>query len=121
MANRNNSIKETPAAILGKNPAAFHRYDNWLMPETQNNRDAQFAAAVLDVSRGAKAIAGILASHLVDLEAIHDGDSNSRPLLSAGDTEALARLAFFSLSTLHEMAVDQVDRFNTASMEGTTK
>ena len=117
MANHNSSSNAIPTAILIENPVPSHQYDNWLIPATNNNRDAQFASIVLDVSRGAKAIASILTAHFIDLQAIHDGDQTTKPLLSAGDTEALARLAVFSLSTLHEMAVNQVDHFNAASDE----
>lgn len=115
MANRNNISKATPSAILGKTPVPCHQYDNWLLPEISKNRDAVFAASVLDVSRGTKAIASILTTHLIDLQAIHDGDTASRTLLNVGDTEALARLAVFSLSKLHEMAVDHVDHLNAGA------
>jgi hypothetical protein len=117
MANRNSISKETPSAILVKNPVPCHQYDNWLIPRANSNRNAQFASTVLDISRGAKAIAGILAIHLTDLQAIQDGCATIKPLMSAGDTEALARLAVFSLGQLHEMAVNQVDHFNTANDE----
>jgi hypothetical protein len=121
MANHNSSSKEIPSAILVENPVPCHRYDNWLIPEANSNRNAHFASTVVDVSRGAKAIAGILAAHLVDLEAIRDGCKTTRLLFSANDTEALARLAVFSLSQLHEIAVDQVDSFNADSGEGASK
>lgn len=121
MANSNSSSNARCPAILVENPVPCHRYDNWLIPRANSNLDAHFASTVVDVSRGAKAIVGILATHLVDLGAIHDGCKTTRPLLGANDTEALARLAFFSLSKLHEMAVDQVDGFNADSGEETTK
>jgi len=109
------SSKATGAATLGKKPVPCHQYDNWLMPSAGANADALFASRVIDVSRGAKTIASILASHLVDLEATADGDDTTKPLLSPSDTDALARLAVFSLQQLHDMAVNQVDRLNTAS------
>lgn len=120
MANTNSISKAIPAARLVKNPVPCHQYDNWLVPTADNNRNALFASTVLDVSRGAKAIAGILAVHLTDLQAIQDGCRTIKPLMSPGDTEALARMVVFSLGQLHEMAVNQVDQFNAANSEGAT-
>lgn len=117
----NSSTKETLSAILVENPVPFHNYDNWLIPAANRNRDAQFASTVLDISRGTKAIAKLLAVHLIDLKAIQDGCRTVKPLMGEADTEALARLAVFSLGQLHEMAVEQVDRFNTAHDDGAAK
>lgn len=120
MANLNSNSKAIPPAILVETPVPCHQYDNWLIPEAGNNRNALFASAVLDISRGAKTIAGILAVHLTDLQAIHDGCRTIKPLMSVGDTEAIARLAVCSLGMLHEMAVNQVDHFNAPDDKGAT-
>lgn len=120
MANHDSSSKAIPAAILGKNPVPCHRYDDWLIAAASTNPHAQFASAALDISRGAEAITSILTTHIIDLQAIHGGCKTSRTLLSARDTEALARLAVLSLNMLHEMAVEQVDQFNAADGEEAT-
>jgi hypothetical protein len=113
------SSNATPGAILGKIPVPCHSYDDWLMPSARNDKDAQFASTVIDVARGARAIASIMAQHLVDLNAIAGGAGESvRPLLSETDMECLARLAVFSLDQLQEIASNQVDRFNTLAEKG---
>lgn len=95
-------------------PEPYHQYDNWLVPQAENNPDGLFASQVLDISRGAGVIVRILAAHLLDLNVIASGGGDStHTLLSENDTEALARLAAFSLSQLHEMATDHVDRLNS--------
>lgn len=90
-----------------------HKHDNWLVPAAAANRDAQFASAVVDVARGACVIASILSAHLTDLNAISSGAGGSvRLLLGPNDTEALARLAVFSLDQLCTLAENRVDYFN---------
>lgn len=122
MANTNSISKETPTAILAKNPVPMQQSTNWLTPAASGNRDAQFAAVVVDVARGAGVIASILSTHLVDLAAIEDGAGSSvRTLLSKSDTSALAHLAVFSLDQLYALAEGQVDRFNADSGEGAAK
>lgn len=95
-------------------PESYHQYDNWLVPQAENNPDALFASQVLDISRGSGVIVRILAAHLLDLNVIASGGGDSTyTLLSENDTEALARLAAFSLSQLHEMATNHVERLNS--------
>jgi hypothetical protein len=95
-------------------PEPYHQYDNWLVPQAKNNPDALFASQVLDISRGSGVIVRILAAHLLDLNVIASGGGDSTyTLLSENDTEALARLAAFSLSQLHEMATNHVERLNS--------
>lgn len=107
------------AAILGKIPAPLYSYDNWLLPPAESNQDAHFAAVVMDVARGTRAIAGILAMHLTDMQAIANGGAEDvRPLLRENEIEALARLAVFSLHELNLMASSQVDRLNAESEKG---
>lgn len=122
MANTNSISKATPSAILAKNPVPCHQQNNWLTPSVDKNRDAQFAATVVDVARGAGVIASILSSHLIDLAAIDDDAGSSvRTLLSKSDTSALAHLAVFSLDQLYALAEGQVDRFNANSDKGAAK
>jgi hypothetical protein len=113
------SSKANPDAILVKTPAVCHEYDNWLLPAAKNNADAVFAATVVDVARGVRAIATIVSAHLVDLNAIAGGaDDSVRTLLSENDVDALSRLAVHSLNGLYELASNRVDRFNTLADEG---
>ena len=100
-------------------PEPYHQYDNWLVPQAENNPDALFASQVLDISRGTAVIVRILAAHLLDLNVIASGGGDStHTLLSENDTEALARLAAFSLKALHRNATDQVDRLNSKAEAG---
>lgn len=96
-----------------------HKHDDWLVPGSANNRDAQFAATVVDVARGTRVIASILSSHLTDLGAIDSGAGDSvRMLLSESDTSSLARLAVFSLDQLYALAEGRVDHFNAQAAAG---
>jgi hypothetical protein len=109
--------KNLPTQAVRLEPC--HHYDNWLVPEAESNPDAQFASRALDISRGTSVIARILAAHLLDLNAIASGGGDStHPLLGENDTEALARLAVFSLKELHNMASNQVDRLNQQAEKG---
>lgn len=107
----NDSSRAMPSAILGKSPVAFHQHDNWLVPTANKDANAQFASVVLDVARGARVIASILCNHLVDLQALSDG-GDTRPLLTNGDTEALARLAVVSLDQLYKLSEERVEDLN---------
>lgn len=112
MEQRNSSTNANKGATTSAPLGPMHQLDGWLMPAARRNPDAQFASTVVSVAQGAKAIAGILASHLVDLNAITAGES-VRTLLSETETEALARLAYFSLDQLSVMAENRVEHFNT--------
>lgn len=115
----NDSSKAITAAILVKNPVACHSHDDWLLPAARNDSNALFASQVIDISRGARVIASIVAAHVVDLNAIADGAGNSvRPLLPEADLEALARLAVVSLDHLYKLAYDQVDVLNAKAEAG---
>lgn len=119
MANRNSSTNASTTATPPVLPGYCHTYDNWLLPEAQHNSDAQFASQVLDIAHGAQVIASIMAAHVVDLNAIAGGAGDSvRTLLSESDTEALARLAVFSLGELYRMAENRVDRLNSNAKSG---
>ena len=117
MANRNNNVSQQDDATPFVKHASCHTYDNWLVPAARH-ADAVFASKVLDVARGAKTIASIMASHLIDLNAIIGGASDTRTLLSENDTEALARLAVFALDELHSIATNRVDLLNTQAEKG---
>jgi hypothetical protein len=114
-SNASQQCDATPSTIQGP----CHTYDNWLVPDAKHSSDAQFAADVLDVARGAQVIASIVAAHVVDLNAIAGGAGDSvRTLLSESDTEALARLAVFSLGQLYRMAENRVDFLNSKAAPG---
>ena len=119
MEHFNSNTDNKPSTSLMGQLGPFHNPDNWLMPAVAKNHDAQFAAAVVDVALGARAIASILSGHLTDLGAIASGaDGSARTLLSESDTGALARLAVFSLNHLYELAEARVDHFNKQAAEG---
>ena len=115
----NDSSKAISAAILVKNPAFCHSYDDWLLPAARSNPDAVFASKVIDLARGARVIASIVSAHVVDLNAIAAGAGSSvRPLLPEADLEALARLAVTSLDHLYKLSHDQVDALNAKAEAG---
>lgn len=119
MEQHNSSTNANKGATTSAGPEALHQPHDWLMRAARRNPDAQFASTVIDVARGAKAIASILASHLVDLNAINSGAGQSvRTLLSESETESLARLAYFSLDQLSVMAENRVDYFNAQVAAG---
>lgn len=100
----------------------IHQKNSWLLPEVDDNADAQFAATAIDVSRGTRVIASILQAHLTDLKAIVDGAGDSvRTLLSESDTEALANLAVLSLDHLYALAEARVDHFNARAAAEASK
>lgn len=118
MANRNNNASQHNDASPATHIGPFHTYDNWLLSAAERDTNARFAARVLDISHGTKVIAQILCTHLIDLNAVIGGASDTRTLLSAADTEALARLAVCALDDLHEMATNRVDRLNAQPQQG---
>lgn len=117
MAAHDNS-QASQGATLGKYPAPLHDHDDWLVREAKTDVNAQFASTVIDVALGARVIASILSTHLVDLAALEDGAHQQRILLSKGDTQALARLAVVSLDQLYKLSHDHVDRLNIAAEKG---
>jgi hypothetical protein len=94
-----------------------HEMWNWLSAGAANDTNAQFAATVLDVSRGTKVIAGILCEHLTDL-GVQAHDPESKTLLTGNDSEALARLMVFSLDQLYRLADARVQYFNGQADKG---
>lgn len=119
MEQRNSSTNAMPNARPLAQPGPCHKHDTWLVPGAELNTSAQFAAAVVDVALGTKAIASILSAHLTDLSAIASGAGDSvRTLLSDGDTQALARLAVFSLDQLYTLAESRIDHFNAQAAAG---
>lgn len=113
MEQHNSSSNATTSASFINHSGPCHKLDNWLVSGAQLDSNAQFAAAVVDVARGAKVIASILAEHLVDLSAIATHSAPGvRTLLSENDTQALSRLAVFSLDQLYLLAEGRVDHFN---------
>lgn len=119
MAQPNSSTPSKTGATTSAVPETLHQPHDWLMLAAKRDPDAQFASTVIDVARGAKAIASILASHLIDLNAINSGAGQSvRTLLSENETESLARLAYFALDQLSVMAENRVDYFNAQAAAG---
>lgn len=96
-----------------------HQPHTWYLPELRNNPEAVFASTVVDVARGVGVIVSILGAHLTDLNARASGAGNDvRTLLSESDTEALARLAAFSLDELYSQAEGRVEGFNAKAAAG---
>ena len=119
MANPNGNTTVNGDATTSVGYGPLHQLHDWLMPAAKRNPDAQFASAVIDVARGAKAIAGLLGTHLVDLNAINSGAGHAvRTVLSETDIESLARLSLFALNQLSTMAEYRVDYFNAQSAAG---
>lgn len=100
-------------------PMPCHQPHTWYRSELRNNHDAVFASAVIDVTRGVGVIVSILGAHLTDLNARASGAGDDvRALLSESDTEALARLAAFSLEELYSQAEARVEGFNAQAAVG---
>jgi len=74
---------------------------------------------VIDVSRGVGVIVSILGAHITDLSARASGAGDDVcTLLSENDTEALARLAAFSLDELYSRAKGRVEALNAQAAAG---
>jgi hypothetical protein len=96
-----------------------HKRFSWLEGTAKHEAAAEFAAKVVDISRGTRVIATILRQHLIDLNAIADGAGASvEPLLNENDTLDLAALMEVSLDTLCEMADAEVGHFNDQAQNG---
>lgn len=96
-----------------------HQPHTWHLPELRNDPEALFASTVVDVARGARVIVSILGAHLTDLSVRASGAGDDvRTLLSESDTEALARLAVFSLDELYAQAEGRVDVINAKAEVG---
>ena len=107
------SPEEKNAAMRWDSPGPCHQPHTWHMPELRNNHEAVFASTVVDVARGVGVIVSILGAHLSDHNARASGAGDDvRTLLSESDTEALARLAAFSLDELYSRAEGRVDALN---------
>lgn len=114
MANPNGNTTVNHGATTSACSDALHQPHEWLLATAKRNPDAQFASVVIDVARGAKAIAGLLGTHLVDLNAINSGASHTvRTVLSETEIESLARISLFALNQLSTMAENRVDYFNS--------
>lgn len=104
--------------ISGSHPGSVHQEHTWCLPELRNNYDAMFASTVVDVARGVGVIVSILGAHLTDLNLRASGAGDISTLLSDGDTEALARLAAFSLDELYSRAEGHVEALNAKATAG---
>lgn len=90
-----------------------HQPHTWHLSELRNNPEAVFASTVIDVARGVGVIVSILGAHLTDLNVRASGAGDDVcTLLSEGDTEALARLAAFSLDEIYARAEGRVEVLN---------
>jgi hypothetical protein len=113
------SPEEKNSRKLGTYPDPCHQPHTWHLPELRNNYEAVFASTVIDVTRGVGVIVSILGAHLNDHNARASGaGDNVRTLLSESDTEALARLAAFSLEELYRQAEGRVDALNAQAAAG---
>lgn len=113
------SPEEKNPRMQGDHPEPCHQPHTWHLPELRNNYEAVFASTVVDVARGVGVIVGILGAHLTDLNARASGAGDLvRTLLSESDTEALARLAAFSLEELYSRAEGRVEALNEKAAAG---
>ena len=113
------SLEEKNTAMPWGSLGPCHQPHTWLLPELRNNHEAVFASTVVDVARGVGVIVSILGAHITDLSARAGGAGDDvRTLLSESDTEALARLAAFSLDELYSRAEGHVDALNAQAVVG---
>lgn len=119
MANRNSSSMATSSTSAKIDNAPFHKAFSLLAREVEHNEEAQFAAQVYEVSRGALVVANIMRQNALDLGVIVAGHGKAlRTLLSESDADALAGLVEFSLLSLCDIAERRVDSFNDQAAKG---
>jgi len=119
MANPNSSTVATSSTSAKIENPPCHRAFSLLARDVEHNEEAQFAAQVYEVSRGALVIANIMRQNALDLGVIIAGNGAAlRPLLSEGDADALAGLVEFSLLSLRDTAERRVDSFNNQALKG---
>lgn len=109
MANSKSSTEATQRAMSLVDVAPLHKPFSWLPVRLEEDAGAQFAASVKDIAAGARVIAQVTRSHVLDLHHLADGSTGVTPLMSPTDMDALAGLAAVALEDLYDLASARVE------------
>jgi hypothetical protein len=119
MANHDDSSKATSSAMCNQALDPCHKRFSWLPAGLEGSADAQYAATVVDLTRGTFVIATILRQHLVDLNAAASSAGASvKTLLNANDMLDLAALMEVSLGALREMTGTKLESIDNTASKG---
>lgn len=87
----------------------MHRPFSWLVDGVKNDQHARFAAMTMDICQGVETCLELV--HTSTLDRYEDA-----PILGAGDTDRLLRMAMASIRLLGESAESTIDNINDHAM-----